>query len=163
MNVSSIQNTLHCHSYQNSYSTEEMSKWCGNKYHFNVNVRLDISVKVMWKKEVCCCICEVRFTHCRDLKKNKINFCHHLWRNVVFLYPYNYKGQWGASVVLKPTDFNCIDKINIFQIKSSFVSHRRWNDMRMSKSWWNFQLWMNYPFKGEVCNLYSNKHNCKYY
>lgn len=72
--------TLHCHSNQNSYSTEEMSAWCGNKYHLNVNVRLDISVKVMWKKEVCCCICEVRCSHCRDLKmyqqKKKCNYCH---------------------------------------------------------------------------------------
>ncbi len=55
MNISSIpKKNLHCHSYQNSYNTEEMSAWCGNKYHLNVNVRLDISVKVMWKKEVCC-------------------------------------------------------------------------------------------------------------
>ncbi len=65
----------------------------------------------------------------------------------------------GASAVLKPTDFNCIDKIIIIFFLSLLLCPTE----HEGKSWQNFQFWMNYPFKGEVCNLYSNKQNWKYY
>jgi len=57
-----------------------------------------------------------------------------------------YECQWGLSTLWLPTFFKL----------SSFVFNRRkkfirfWNNLKVSKLWQNFHVWVNYPFKAKT-------------
>ncbi len=55
----------------------------------------------------------------------------------------SYVSQWLPSAICLPTFF----KISSFVLNKRKKHIQFWNDMGMSKSWHNFYIWGNFPFK----------------
>ncbi len=71
-----------------------------------------------------------------------------LWSRVTYIYIYINESQWGPVLFWTPLTF--IAWTNSFS--SSIVLQKKvipfWNDMRVSKWWQKFHVWVNCPFKG---------------